>query len=78
VLFGRLVRAKNPQAADTVYVVAEADPGKAADIIRNNVVGPNVEIEDLGRLSAEPLKSLGLKSGQFVRVSPRFIGGRMA
>jgi hypothetical protein len=31
--------------------VAEADPTKAVDIIRRNIAGPNVELEDLGRVS---------------------------
>jgi hypothetical protein len=68
VLFGRLIRVGNRRAeADTVYVVAEADPAKAADIIRNNVAGPHAELEDLGRVNAKLLEALSLKPGQFTR-----------
>lgn len=48
VLFGRLIRIGNRREGhDAIYVVAEADPTKAVDIIRRNVAGPNVELEDL-------------------------------
>jgi hypothetical protein len=46
----------------TVYVVAESDPAKATEIIRNNVGGPHVELEDLGRVNASLLKALSLQS----------------
>jgi hypothetical protein len=45
--------------------VAEADPTKAVDIIRRNIAGPNVELEDLGRVSDKLL--VALASGQFTR-----------
>jgi hypothetical protein len=66
VLFGRLVRVGTLDAG-TVYVVAESEPAKALEIVRNNVAGPNVEIEDLGRVSANLLKALALQPGQFIR-----------
>jgi hypothetical protein len=66
VLFGRLVRVGKREAG-TVYVVAEADPATAMEIIRNNVAGPHVELEDLGRVSASLLKALALQPGQFIR-----------
>jgi hypothetical protein len=47
--------------------VAEADPVKAEDIIRRNVAGPHVELEDLGRVNSDLLTALGLKPGQFIR-----------
>ena len=48
-LFGRLIRiGYRREGHDAIYVVAEADPTKAVDIIRRNVAGPNVELEDLG------------------------------
>jgi hypothetical protein len=65
-LFGRMVRVGNRGAA-TVYVVAESDPAKAIEIIRNNVAGPHVELEDLGRVNASLLKALSLQPGQFIR-----------
>ena len=52
---------------DAIYVVAEADPTKAVDIIRRNVAGPNVELEDLGRVSDKLLVALALQPGQFTR-----------
>jgi recombination endonuclease VII len=65
-LFGRLIRVGNQRSgSDTVYVVAEADPVKAAEIIRANVAGPNGELEDLGRASAKLLETLALRPGQF-------------
>jgi hypothetical protein len=68
VLFGRLIRVGDRRAeSGAVYVVAEADPVKAADIIRNNVAGPHVELEDLGRVNAKLLDALALKPGEFVR-----------
>ena len=36
-------------------------------VIKNNVAGPNVELEDLGRVSASLLKALSLQPGQFIR-----------
>jgi hypothetical protein len=52
-LFGRLIRVGNRRegAESIIYVVAEADPAAALDIIRRELVGPNVELEDLGRVS---------------------------
>jgi hypothetical protein len=50
-LFGRMVRVRYRDAG-TVYVVAESDPATAIEIIRKNVAGPNVELEDLGRVNA--------------------------
>jgi hypothetical protein len=67
-LFGRLIRVGDRRAgSDVVYVVAEADPAKAAEIIRKNVAGPNVDLEDLGRVTAKLLEALALKPGQFTR-----------
>jgi hypothetical protein len=66
VLFGRLIRIGNRrEGQDAIYVVAEADPTKAVDIIRRNIAGPNVELEDLGRVSDKLL--VALASGQFTR-----------
>jgi hypothetical protein len=66
VLFGRLVRVGHRDAG-TVYVVAASDPAKAIEIIRSNVAGPHMELEDLGRVNASLLKALSLQSGQFIR-----------
>jgi hypothetical protein len=68
VLFGRLIRLGNRRIGpDLVYVVAEIEPVKALEIIRQNVAGPHVELEDLGRVSAKLLDALGLKPGEFTR-----------
>ena len=68
VLFGRLIRIGNRrEGQDAIYVVAEADPTKAVDIIRRNIAGPNVELEDLGRVSDKLLVALALQPGQFPR-----------
>jgi len=57
-----LIRVGNRRSkSDTVYVVAEADPVKAVDIIRHNVAGPNVELENLVRVNAQLLDALSLK-----------------
>jgi hypothetical protein len=66
VLFGRLIRVGD-RGARAVYVVAESEPAKAMEIIRNNVAGPHVELEDLGRVNASLLKALALQPGQFIR-----------
>jgi hypothetical protein len=67
-LFGRLIRIGNRrEGQDAIYVVAEADPTKAVDIIRRNIAGPNVELEDLGRVSDKLLVALALQPGQFTR-----------
>jgi hypothetical protein len=68
VLFGRLIRVGDRRTESAaVYVVDEADPVKAADIIRNNVTGLDLELEDLGRVNAKLLDALSLKSGEFTR-----------
>jgi hypothetical protein len=66
--FGRLIRVGDRRAGpDVVYVVAEADPEQAMEIIRRNVTGPGVELEDLGRVNEGLLRALGLQQGQFTR-----------
>ena len=63
----RLIRVGNRrEGAGAVYVVAEADPVKAMDVIRHNVAGPNVELEDLGRVTDQLLNALALGEGQFI------------
>jgi hypothetical protein len=67
--FGRLIRVGNRRggAKTTVYVVAEAEPGKAIDILKLGVSGPFDEYEDLGRVSEKLLVALDLQPGQFSR-----------
>ena len=67
-LFGRLIRVGDRRTgSDVVYVVAEADPDQAMEIIRRNVAGPHVALEDLGRVNDRLLTALGLQPGQFTR-----------
>jgi hypothetical protein len=68
VLFGRLIRVGNRgESAQAIYVVAEADPAAALEIIRRELAGPYIELEDLGRVSEGLLKALDLQPGQFIR-----------
>ena len=63
---------------DAIYVVAEADPTKAVDIIRRNVAGPNVELE--GRVSDKLLVALAqvsLPAHETARSKARAAGGKM-
>ena len=80
-LFGRLIRIGNRREGhDAIYVVAEADPTKAVDIIRRNVAGPNVELEDLGRVSDKLLVALAqvsLPAHETARSKARAAGGKM-
>jgi hypothetical protein len=65
--FGRLIRVGNRRddPNGVVYVVAEADPLKAMEIIKVKVTGSEVDLEDLGRVTDNLLKVLGLEPGQF-------------
>lgn len=65
--FGRLIRVGNRRddPNGVVYVVAEADPLKAMEIIKVKVTGSEVDLEDLGRVADSLLKVLGLEPGQF-------------
>ena len=65
-MFGKLSRSGS-EGQDAICVVAEVDPTKAVDIIRPNVAGPNVEAEDLGRVSDKLLVAVALQPGQFTR-----------
>ena len=55
----------DPEAV--IYVVAEADPSKAMEIIKFGVAGLNVELEDLGRVTDNLLNALALEPGKFTR-----------
>jgi hypothetical protein len=67
--FGRLIsvshRHGDPKAA--LYVVAEADPSKAIEIIKLAIGGSEVEFEDLGHVTDTLLSVLSLQPGQFTR-----------
>jgi hypothetical protein len=65
--FGRLIRVRShrgdPEAS--VYVVAEAEPAKAVEVLRLGIVRPLDEYEDLGRVTDHLLAALNLEPGQF-------------
>jgi hypothetical protein len=67
-IFGRLIRvgAYRRDGKLVAYIVADPDPTKAVDLIKNKV-GVEDEIEDLGRVSSGLLQALNLKPGDFVR-----------
>lgn len=67
--FGRLVRVGSHRG-DTnavIYVVAEADATQALRIVKTKLERFDGEIEDLGRVSDDLLKALGLNPGQMVK-----------
>lgn len=68
-LFGRLIRVRTHRRDQnaTIYVVAEADPKRAIDILKLALVRPADEYEDLGRVSDTLLKALSLSPGQVAR-----------
>lgn len=67
--FGRLVRVSghrsDPDAV--IYVVAEADPTQAIRIVKAKLERFEGEFEDLGRVSGDLLRALGLNSGDMVK-----------
>jgi len=67
--FGRLIRVGrwpgDTEAA--IYVVAEADPTKAIDIIKVGGTDDGDDFEDLGRVSETLLSALSLQPGEFTR-----------
>jgi hypothetical protein len=50
-----------------IYVVAEADPQRAIDILKAALARPADEYEDLGRVRDILLKALSLSPGQVAR-----------
>ena len=66
---GRLtrVRCQGSDIKSAAYIVAAADPDQAMTIMRS-VTGTNAAIEDLGRVSNALMRSLGLLSGEFIRI----------
>jgi hypothetical protein len=68
---GRLIRVSRGGAQSRMvsYIVGEVDQNRAIEVIRANVVKTGEdEIEDLGRVSEELLKALGVGPGQFISV----------
>jgi hypothetical protein len=64
---GRLVGVGRQRTGlHAIYVVAEADPSQAVDIIRRKVAGPDLPVEDLGPISGAFLNTLNLASGRFI------------
>ena len=67
--FGRLLRIRGPQGQPRFvgYIVAIKEADSAAKVIRAHVARPGTEVEDVGRVSGQLLRMLGLSFGQFVR-----------
>ena len=67
--YGRLVRVRALQVERRIvgYVVAVKEADKAVGLVRTSVVDSQSVVEDVGRVSGELLKALGLVNGQFVR-----------
>jgi hypothetical protein len=59
------VRSRRGDPGAVVYVVAEAEPTKAIEILRLGIVRPLDEFEDLGRVTDQLLAALNLEPGQF-------------
>jgi hypothetical protein len=69
---GRLIRVSkfrgDPNAVS--YLVAMADKAMALELItRQAAAAPSDEVQDLGPVSDELLKSLGLPAGQFMPIA---------
>jgi hypothetical protein len=67
--FRRLVRVGGHRSdpAAVVYVVAEADAAQAMRIVKAKLERFDGEFEDLGRVSGDLLKALGLNPGDMVK-----------
>jgi hypothetical protein len=67
--FGRLVRVSGHRGdpAAVIYVVAEAEAAQAIRIVKTKLEQFDGEIEDLGRVSGDLLKALGLNAGEMVK-----------
>jgi hypothetical protein len=68
-MFGRLIRvgAYRHDPAAAIYVVAEADPQEAIQILKIALVRPQDDYEDLGRVTDTLLNALSLQPGQCAR-----------
>lgn len=67
--FGRMVRigSHRGDANAAIYVVAEADAAQALRIVKAKLEQFDGEIEDLGRVSSDLLRALGLNPGEMVK-----------
>jgi hypothetical protein len=65
---GRLIRTRlNGMAGQITYIVAVSDAQAAIDVIRRDATHPDVEIEDLGRVSSALVTAMKLQPGQYMR-----------
>ena len=55
------------EASAVVYVVAEADSVQALRIVKTKLERFDGEIEDLGRVSGDLVRALGLNPGQLIK-----------
>jgi hypothetical protein len=68
--YGRLIRVRKPDAPvfDAIaYVVAIPDAREAIDLVRRDATDPDIEIEDMGRVSEALLRAMKLQPGQYMR-----------
>jgi hypothetical protein len=67
--FGRMVRISNHRGDQkaVTYVVAEADSAQALRIVKTKLEQFDGEIEDLGRVSGDLVKTLGLSPGDMIK-----------
>jgi hypothetical protein len=62
---GRLVRVRGGELRPVTYIVAVVEADKAVALIRAAIGRDGDEITDLGRVSDELLKALGIAPGDF-------------
>jgi hypothetical protein len=62
---GRLVRVRNGDSRGATYIVAVSEADKAVELVRSSIGKDGDEITDMGRVSPELLKALGLDDGDF-------------
>jgi len=66
--FGRLIRVGSHRGDvnAVIYVVAEADAAQALRIVKTKLEQFRGEVEDLGRVSSDLLRTLGLNPGEMI------------
>jgi hypothetical protein len=66
--FGRMVRVGRRSDVDAViYVVAEADSAQALRIVKTKLERFDAEVEDLGRVSSDLVRTLQLNPGDIIK-----------
>jgi hypothetical protein len=66
--FGRMVRVGRRSDVDAViFVVAEADSAQALRIVKTKLERFDAEVEDLGRVSSDLVRTLQLNPGDIIK-----------